>query len=180
VSRVPPHSSGGLPPPENDELDHLEELGDDAIIAQQQAPHAPKPRVHVTEEARSIVISEPPPRAAPHGGAGAASGKRKARGDKTVVIRDRRQLDELRREMAKRSALGAKKSASKGVLVWACLGVAAFLLGGLVALLATQERQDQRPAKAAPSAAPQAAPARKPEAAPRAVSIDELPVEDKN
>src|SRR5436190_1184826 len=60
VSRVPPHASPGSDPPGEDELEQLEELGDDAIIAQQQGAHVPKPRAQVTEEARSIVISDHP------------------------------------------------------------------------------------------------------------------------
>src|SRR6188768_3919942 len=54
VSRVPPHPSGGKNLPEVAEVEQLEELGDDAIIAHQQGAHAPKPRAQVTEEARSV------------------------------------------------------------------------------------------------------------------------------
>jgi hypothetical protein len=183
VSRVPPHASGGSNPPGGEEIEQLEELGDDAIIAQQQGAHAPAPRAQVTEEARSIVISDHPP----YGGVSPASGsavpgtspkRRSERTEKTVVIRDRRQIDELRREMAKRKPKAAVAPPGKGLLLWVIVGVAAFLTGGLVALFATREdpsgavqvapvaSQLLAPAPAAPSAAE-----------PPSVSIDELPIE---
>jgi len=190
VSRVPPHASGGPDLPRAEELEQLEELGDDAIIAQQQGAHVPKPRVQVTEEARSIVISE-------HPGAGAGAGprpgskppsapkiptdpsakKRSDRTEKTVVIRDRRQIEELRREMAKRRPV-PQPAPTKGLLLWVIVGVAAFLTGGLVALFATREDSSAAAAPApAVSVAPQpsAAPAAPTE--PPSVSIDELPIE---
>jgi hypothetical protein len=184
VSRVPPHVSPGSDPPGADDLEQLEELGDDAIIAQEQGAHVPKPRAQVTEEARSIVISDHPapggkPSASRKPAAEPAVKKRSERTEKTVVIRDRRQIDELRREMAKRKpspkpALGS----NKGLLLWAIVGVAAFLTGGLVALLAT--RHDSPSDASAPPAVsevviPSAAPVTTAE--PPSVSIDQLPIE---
>jgi hypothetical protein len=183
VSRVPPHASGGSNPPGGEDIELLEELGDDAIIAQQQGAHAPVPRAQVTEEARSIVISDHPTHAsrAPVSGAPVASAtpkRRSERTEKTVVIRDRRQIEELRREMAKRKPQMAVAPSGKGLLLWVIVGVAAFVTGGLVALLATREDESAGapvapvsshvlpPAPAAPSAAE-----------PPSVSIDELPIE---
>jgi len=182
VSRVPPHAIGGPDLPRAEELEQLEELGDDAIIAQQQGAHAPKPRVQVTEEARSIVISDHPtpgsnPPSAPKIPVDPSSRKRSDRTEKTVVIRDRRQIEELRREMAKRRPPAAAEP-TKGILLWVIVGVAAFLTGGLVALFATR---DESSAVATPTpvvsafAAPSAAPAVTSE--PPSVSIDELPIE---
>jgi hypothetical protein len=182
VSRVPPHASGGPDLPRADELEQLEELGDDAIIAQQQGAHVPKPRVQVTEEARSIVISEHPapgsnPPSAPKIPTDSASRKRSDRSEKTVVIRDRRQIEELRREMAKRRP-PAKPEPTNRLLLWVIVGVAAFLTGGLVALFAT--RDDAAVAASAKPAisalpAPSVAPVAPTE--PPSVSIDELPIE---
>lgn len=178
MSRVPPHASGGPDLPRADELEQLEELGDDAIIAQQQGAHVPKPRVQVTEEARSIVISEHPTggsRAGSH--PPSAPKKRTDRTEKTVVIRDRRQIEELRREMAKRRP-APQPAPTKGLLLWVIVGAAAFLAGGLVALFATR---DESAAVATPAPAVSALP--QPSAAPVApteppsVSIDELPIE---
>jgi hypothetical protein len=182
VSRVPPHASGGPDLPRADELEQLEELGDDAIIAQQQGAHVPKPRVQVTEEARSIVISEHPgpasrPPSAPKIPGDSSSKKRSDRTEKTVVIRDRRQIEELRREMAKRRP-APPPGASKGILLWVIVGVAAFLTGGLVALFATREDSGAAVAPAptvSASPPPSAAPAAPTE--PPSVSIDELPIE---
>jgi hypothetical protein len=182
VSRVPPHASGGPDLPRADELEQLEELGDDAIIAQQQGAHVPKPRVQVTEEARSIVISEHPapgstPPVAPKASADRGK-KRSERTEKTVVIRDRRQIDELRREMAKHRPRPQAKPSNKGLVLWVIVGVAAFLAGGLVALFATRGDDSAAPT-VAPTApvppAPSAAPA--PPTEPPSVSIDELPIE---
>jgi hypothetical protein len=191
VSRVPPHASPGSDPPGADELEQLEELGDDAIIAQQQGAHVPKPRAQVTEDARSIVISDHPsagsnPPSAPKIPADRAVKKRSERTEKTVVIRDRRQIDELRREMAKRQPKPTQKpkpalASNQGLLLWAVVGVAAFLIGGLVALLATRHDSasdtSDAPAKPAVSevTVPSAAPVTTAE--PPSVSIDELPIE---
>ena len=188
MSRVPPRASGGSDLPEAEELEQLEELGDDAIIAQQQGAHVPKPRVQVTEEARSIVISEHP---APGFNAPSApkipvkpeSRKRSERTEKTVVIRDRRQLEELRREMAKRKPVAAPSPSQRqgGLMLWVIVGVAAFLTGGLVALFATRDEADV-PAATPPvvsaqgaAPAPSVAPVAPPE--PPSVSIDQLPIE---
>jgi hypothetical protein len=179
VSRVPPHASGGSDLPRADELEQLEELGDDAIIAQQQGAHVPKPRVQVTEEARSIVISEPPVTGPAFPSAPKPPTKKRSdRTEKTVVIRDRRQVEELRREMAKHRPKPAPAPGNKGLLLWVVVGVAAFLLGGLVALFAT--RDDNTAATSAPPIRsalppPPSAPAAPTE--PPSVSIDELPIE---
>lgn len=178
VSRVPPHASGGSSPPGGEDIEQLEELGDDAIIAQQQGAHAPAPRAQVTEEARSVVISDHPPLGA--GVAAPAERARKRRSErteKTVVIRDRRQIEELRREMAKRKVQHVAPPSTKGLLLWVIVGLAAFVTGGLVALLATREEaNDVAPIPPVASQALPAAPT--PSAAePPSVSIDELPIE---
>jgi hypothetical protein len=184
VSRVPPHVSGGPDRPRADELEQLEELGDDAIIAHQQGAHVPKPRVQVTEEARSIVISEHPspgsqPPAAPKIPKDPGK-KRSERTEKTVVIRDRRQIEELRREMAKhRPRLQAEPARkSQGLLLWVIVGIAAFLIGGLVALFATQEEESTgAPVPTAVTVLPQVSAAPAAPSEPPSVSIDELPIE---
>ena len=184
MSRVPPHASGGHDQARADELEQLEELGDDAIIAQQQGAHAPKPRVQVNEEARSIVISDhPAPGSNPPDGpkipADPAVKKRSERTEKTVVIRDRRQIDELRREIEKRKPkASAAFPPTQGLLLWVIVGVVAFLTGGLVALFATRDDH-----AATGVAKPVVSELPKPSAAPvvpvepPSVSIDQLPIE---
>jgi hypothetical protein len=183
VSRVPPHASGGSNPLGGEDIEQLEELGDDAIIAQQRGAHAPAPRAQVTEDARSVVISDHPaqgfgaPRAA-QASAGAPARKRSERTEKTVVIRDRRQIEELQREMAKRKPRIATPPPKKGLLLWVIVGIAAFLTGGLVALFATRdESSDVAPIPPVASQALPLAPPAPSAAEPPSVSIDELPIE---
>jgi hypothetical protein len=57
VTRPPPYPPPGVPSVGEEELD---ELGDDAIVAQ-QAVHAPQPRVQVEMESRTIVVAEEDP-----------------------------------------------------------------------------------------------------------------------
>lgn len=182
VNRVPPHASGSKPAV--DEIEHLEELGDDAIIAQQQGAHAPAPRAHITEEARSIVISDHPPPGEIRSSeakipAQPGTLRRSERTEKTVVIRDRRQIDELRRQMAARAPQPAAEPAARGLLLWVIVGVAAFVVGALVALVAT--RDEAEPAATAPVASELAPPKAPPTVTsePPSVSIDELPIEKK-
>ena len=187
VSRVPPRASGGSDPPRADEFEQLEELGDDAIIAQQQGAHAPKPRAQVTEEARSIVISDHPapgshPPSDPKIPRDKGARKRSERTEKTVVIRDRRQLEELRREMAKHKPTHKPTptpTPKRGLALWVIVGVAAFLIGGLVALFATRDDSNAAaaaaPAVSAEAPRPSATPAATIE--PPSVSIDQLPIE---
>lgn len=180
MSRVPPQAPDGLSHP--GELEQLEELGDDAIIAQQQAAHAPAPRAQVTEEARSVVISDHPgagsnPPSAPKIPTESSGKKRSERTEKTVVIRDRRQVEELRRAMAARKPQPAPP-ANGGLLLWVIVGVAAFVTGGLVALFATRaDGANTAAIRAVPSAAPVISAAPVVTAEPPKVSIDELPIE---
>lgn len=172
-----------------DALDDLEELGDDAIIAQQTEAHAPRPRANVSEESRSVVITEPQRRdTEPPRGTGFPV---RGTGEPTLVIRDRRALDELRREIVQRQA--KKRRSSRALYMWGGLGLVAFVLGGIVAFLATDSRSDAAQANDSQSArvegqtanshASDAVPVVKPAAvpvdAPRAVRLDDLPVEPK-
>lgn len=131
-SRPPPRS---IPSEQPERLDELEELGDDAIIAQQAVVHAPRPRANVAEESRSVVITDhhrsgsEPPRA-----------PRKSSGEATLVIRDRRALDDLRSQIER----GRNKANQRRrpLYWWGALGLAAFVLGGVVAFLATDGRAE--------------------------------------
>jgi hypothetical protein len=184
VSRVPPPPLAGkdlraVPAPEPEELEQLEELGDDAIIAQQQGAHVPKPRAHVTEEARSVVISDHPLQGSPPSSAPDLPHHRaskRERSEKTVVIRDRKKIDELRREIERRKPKPA--AVMPGVWLWVVVGVAAFLMGGLVALFATHEEESAvAPVPSAAQQAPLAPPESRGSGDPPSVSIDELPLE---
>lgn len=114
---------------ERDAIDQIEELGDDAIISQQTAAHAPQPRTNVAEEPRSVVITEHPP----------ADPPRRSSTEATLVIRDRRALDEMRQKIMRRQQ-EKRAHSRRAIYLWSALGVAAFVLGGIVAFLATDTR----------------------------------------
>jgi hypothetical protein len=117
---------------EREAIDEIEELGDEAIISQQTAAHAPQPRTNVSEESRSVVITEHPPDPQP---------ARKSSAEATLVIRDRRALDEMRQKLLRRQQ---EKQAHRrhALYLWSALGLAAFVLGGIVAFLATETRTE--------------------------------------
>lgn len=127
-AHVPQHER---PPTGPEALDQIEELGDEAIISQQTAAHAPQPRTNVSEESRSVVITEPPPEQKPS--------PRKSSAEATLVIRDRRALDDMRMKILRKQQ--EKQAHSRRALyLWSALGLAAFVLGGIVAFLATDTR----------------------------------------
>jgi hypothetical protein len=156
----------------SEDLEQLEELGDDAIIAQQTAAHAPQPRQNVSNEARSVVISDRP------GAPGTQPGtRRRGTTEKTVIIRDRRKLDEVRQKLIERQ-LKKKQDKARLIYFWGAIGIAAFVLGGVVALFATGDDADAAASAAPPS---QPAPVRSAVAPadqePPTVDLSELPVE---
>jgi hypothetical protein len=182
---------------EAENLDDLEELGDDAIISQQTAAHAPQPRAIVSEESRSVVISDHPPTRKTEPPRSATFPR--ATGEPTLIIRDRRALDEMRQQIIERQ-LRSKGRRSRSIYVWGALGLAAFVLGGIVAFLATDSHADAAPTAStdgpatpgrvdAQIAAPRAAVASTaaagvaarpaPTQAAPAVRLDDLPVEKK-
>ena len=140
----------------------------------------PQPRAQVTEEARSIVISDQssPTSSAPPASQERKSRRRSERTEKTVVIRSRRQIEELQRAMAQHRPQAAGRP-KRGLLLWVIVGLAAFLAGGLVALFATSAKQRALPASPAPALSETAQPVAPPtdSVEPPSVSIDELPIE---
>ncbi|MET0792434.1 MAG: hypothetical protein ABW061_13015 [Polyangiaceae bacterium] len=161
-------------------LEDLEELGDDAIIAQQTVAHAPPAPANVSEESRSVVITDHPRRHDTEPPRGAAKPPRSS-AEATLVIRDRRALDDLRTQIERRRLKQGNRR--RPLYLWGALGVAAFLLGGIVAFLATdgQSAAAAAPGRveaqiALPNSAAPPAPA-KAEPAPPSVRLDDLPVE---
>jgi hypothetical protein len=189
VTRPPTRSP--LPASQPDALDDLEELGDDAIIAQQTEAHALRPRANVSEEPRSVVITDHPQRrdTEPPRGTGIPP---RSSAEPTLVIRDRRALDELRRDIVQRQA--KKRRGNRALYMWGGLGLVAFVLGGIAAFLATDSRSDAAQAESnqsgrvegqaanphAVDVTPVAKPLVAPAEAPRAVRLDDLPVEPKH
>jgi len=84
------------PQPAHPDGEVLDELGDDAIVAQQSTPHAPQPRVQVAQEARSVVIADDAER--PNDPRlDQQFPKFTSSNEPTVVIRDRRALKQLKK-----------------------------------------------------------------------------------
>jgi hypothetical protein len=175
--------------PAAEEIEELEELGDEAIIAQQTAAHALQPRANVSEESRSVVITEHPPEP-PRPSERAAPSRHPPRSsaEATLVIRDRRALDEMRQKIVRRQQ---QKQAHRrhALYLWGALGLAAFVLGGIVAFLATdsQSADNQAPeTRGDAQIALPSTPISKPTgngstpSPPRAVRLDDLPVERKH
>jgi len=181
-ARSPEHQRqpGELDPLNLDEHeDEIEELGDEAIIAQQTAAHALQPRANVSEEARSVVITEHPERRD-------TQPPRKSSAEATLVIRDRRALDEMRQKIVRRQKQ-KEAHGRRALYLWGALGLAAFVLGGIVAFLATESQapDPQTPtargdAQSAPLSTPAIQPSGSPANPPRAVRLDDLPVERKH
>ncbi len=126
------------------ELDGIEELGDEAIISQQTAAHALQPRANVSEESRSVVITEHPARRE-------SQPPRKSSAEATLVIRDRRALDEMRQKIVRRQQQKANRGRN-ALYLWGALGLAAFVLGGIVAFLATDSSNSPTANNQAPDA----------------------------
>lgn len=165
--------------------DGLDELGDDAIIAQETTAHPPQRRANVLIEQPSVVVSDPAPLVPP-------LTRRRGSTDKTVVIRDRRAVEEIRRKVREDRDRHLRKKKLITVSIWLAAGVIAFGLGGVFALLASRGEpeaagapvtstmlpaSDRQPQIVDLDEAEPAAPQPVPSASEDAVDLDELPVE---
>jgi hypothetical protein len=140
----------------------LDELDDDAIVAQQTALHSPQPRVQVSMESRSVVIADdaeltPASISSPH--ATRPINKRVGKGDPTVMIRDKRLAAELAAlEYAPSPPPPAPRKRWTTTLVWVTAGLIAFGFGGVLALLmrdrGSETAQTPPPAPAEPKSVP--------------------------
>lgn len=139
-------------PPRDSDDEPLEEIEDDAIVAQQAAAHAPAPRVPIAQDARTIVVDE---------GATAGDTTRlraipRRPMDPTLVVRAVRppvfQAAPPSSPMPVPQARGTPSWLPW--VIWVCAGVVALLLGGVLALVAN--RRDAQPA-AQPAPPPSAA-----------------------
>jgi len=145
------------------ESEVLEELGDDAIVAQQAAVHSPQPRAQIAVETRSVVIADQgtgnPSQLGPASADGVPTRQllpyMASSAEPTLVIRDRKLLKALS-ATGPRAIRSGKASRMAKVAIWGGAGVLAFALGGLLALL-TAHRAPTEPAVAEPE--PIAAPA---------------------
>jgi hypothetical protein len=88
--------------------------------------------VQIKEESQSIVISDVPP-------SDPRTSHRVHHAEKTLVIRDRRKVEELRRTAAKKYGRKPAREGFQSLTIWVVAGLVAFALGGLVALLASRD-----------------------------------------
>ena len=156
------------------EEDGVEELGDEVILAQQTAAHAPAPRAQVATDHPSVVIARDVDRSGKHPTVPPL--RRSERTEKTVVIRDRKSLDRLRRE-ASRAPRGHRRSSSRTITLVGVAVLASLAAGTLLATIANSRSSDDAASSASsveasePRAAPE--PSR---AVPEVVDLEDLPV----
>jgi hypothetical protein len=138
-------------------LHDVEELEDDVIVAQETGAHAPAPRVEVATDHRSVVISDVPGR--PQKLPTVPPLRRPERTEKTVVIRDRKSLDKLRRE-ASRPPRARRSSRTRWFYLVGAAVLASLAAGTLLAALTNSFGSGETPSTAAsigveePTAAP--------------------------
>lgn len=155
----------------------LEELGDEVIIAQETGAHAPQRRVNVTTDQPTVMISEPPP--------AHASNRlptyrtRRERTEQTVVIRDRKQLEKIRREMTRqhRKQSGIER---RTVYLVAAAALASLAMGTLIAAI-VDSSSAAAPAtvKALPQPEPPAGEPARSAMPPGTIDLDALPDPEK-
>ncbi len=163
-------------PPHDPRDDELEELSDEVILAQESAVHSPQRRTQVATDAPSVVISEP--------SAGSREGRSRPRresSEKTVVIRDRRQLDKMRKAISDRRPPKPKKPLieAKTIYLLAAAAVGSLVVGTLIAALVDHQDDELAPLPLVPSAAavPTTSAGAMP-AQPDTIDLDSLPVDE--
>lgn len=141
------------------------------IIAQETGAHAPQRRVNVTTDHPTVVISEHPParQSAP------VPAYKHERTEQTVVIRDRKKLDKMRREIEKRRR---KPRTSRSTIYLVGIAALASLVTGtlIAALVDASGAPDAAPATSAERALPPPEPEPAPSAVPPGtIDLDALP-----
>jgi hypothetical protein len=149
----------------------LEELGDDVIIAQETAAHAPQRRVNVTTDHPSVVISEPPQAHPSHR---SPPYRRPERMEQTVVIRDRQKLAQMRRQMTRPHQ---KKPVlePRTVYLIAAAALASLAMGTLIAALVDSSTSNSPPTSVRVLPEPEPGPAGQSSSAPGPIDLDALP-----
>jgi hypothetical protein len=115
---------------------------------EQQGAHAPQPRAHVEMAAQTIVVAQEaqpdPAELAPTREFAKYTGS----AEPTVVIRDRRAVNQLRQISARR-----KRRPWASVAILGLAGLVAFVVGGLLAVMTTNRAGDASAPAAPPAAA---------------------------
>jgi hypothetical protein len=137
---------GGVrkPPPLHvSEEEVLEELDDDAIVAQQAALHSPARRANVVQDARTVVVADDGPDA---GDTARLRRVEPGRHDPTLVLRAVRNLPPQYRP---HPAPVRATPAWVPWVVWGIAGIIAFGIGGAVALALAKRASPPAPVPAA-------------------------------
>ncbi len=166
-------------PPRPPRDEELEELGDEAIIAQESAVHAPQPRTNVTTDHPSVVIADAEHRRAVH--RPTVRRPRREASEQTVVIRDRRQIDKMRKAISERQQLKHKPRVfePKTLYLLVAAAVASLVVGTLIAALVDSNQESALEPSGTGSALPPPAPPPTAETpAPLdTIDLDSLPVD---
>lgn len=168
---------------EDPSLDALPEIDDASIIAEQAQAHLPQRRARVRNDSKSVVISEPPadtePPTIPRPDT-APPTRRRARHEPTLVIRDRRELEELRRRILDEKR---RRQSWRG---WVLVLIAGLVMAvsGLLAFAwarhpgpSADRRETPSATPGSPRPAPSPASGASGREAPPTVRFDELPLE---
>src|SRR6188768_2850179 len=121
----------------NDSEEALEELDldDAALISHQSELHTPARRQVVrVDEPSVVVLDEPEPNIHESGPRQATTRRGNRAMEPTLMIRDRRAANEMRREMERRIKEMQQRRV-RSTLMWVVAGLVAFGLGGLLAFL---------------------------------------------
>ena len=165
-------------PPRLPRDEELEELGDEVILAQESAVHVPQPRQNVTTDHPSVVISEP---AHPPGTYSPTVRRPRQSSEKTIVIRDRRQLDKMRKAISDRQQLkqSSRVVEPKTLYLLVAAALASLVVGTLIAAF-VDSRQESGPDLPATGSAAVAAPPSSAATTPapiNTIDLDSLPVD---
>jgi hypothetical protein len=166
-------------PPHDPRDDELEELSGDVILAQESTVHSPQRRTQVATDAPSVVISEPA--VSGRGAHMPTTRTRRESSEKTVVIRDRRQLDKMRKAaMSDRPRPKQKKPLveAKTIYLLAAAAVGSLVVGTLIAALVDSQKDAELEPLPRPSAV--AVPTASTDAKsdqPDTIDLDSLPVD---
>lgn len=125
----------------NDSEEALEELDldDAAVISHQSELHTPARRQAVKVNEPSVVVLDDPEPSLHDSGPRQATRRSSRAMEPTLMIRDRRAADELRREMERR-VQELKRRRLRSALMWVVAGLVAFGLGGLLAVIVAKRQ----------------------------------------
>ncbi|HEU5074245.1 MAG TPA: hypothetical protein VFU02_08730 [Polyangiaceae bacterium] len=128
-------------PTHNDSEEALEELDleDAAVISHQSELHTPARRQAVKVDEPSVVVLDDVEPNLHESGPRQATRRSGRAMEPTLMIRDRRAANELRREMERR-VRELKRQQMRSKLMWVVAGLFAFGLGGLLAVIVAKRQ----------------------------------------